>query len=47
MESGPDHDKYFTIGILFGSELIARGKGKSKQEAEQNAAQNALENKQW
>lgn len=31
-QSGPDHDKHFTVGIYFGSELIAEGKGKSKQE---------------
>ena len=29
-ESGPDHDKSFTIGIFFGEELIAKGKGHSK-----------------
>ncbi|MFA6273926.1 MAG: ribonuclease III [Candidatus Paceibacterota bacterium] len=46
-ESGPDHDKHFTIGILFGTELIAEGKGKSKQEAEQKAAENALKTKNW
>jgi ribonuclease-3 len=46
-ESGPDHDKYFTIGIFFGNELIAEGKGKSKQEAEQAAAHKALEVKDW
>lgn len=46
-ESGPDHDKHFTVGIFFGSELIAEGKGKSKQEAEQSAAQNALKVKNW
>ncbi len=46
-EAGPDHDKHFTIGIFFGADLIAEGKGKSKQEAEQSAAKNALETKQW
>ncbi|MFH1608592.1 MAG: ribonuclease III [Patescibacteria group bacterium] len=46
-ESGPDHDKHFTIGIFFGSDLIAEGKGKSKQEAEQKAAENALKAKNW
>ena len=46
-ESGPDHDKHFTVGILFGSDLIAEGKGKSKQEAEQSAALNALKIKNW
>lgn len=46
-EAGPDHDKNFTIGIFFGCELIAEGKGKSKQEAEQSAAHRALEIKEW
>ena len=46
-ESGPDHDKHFTVGILFGSDLIAEGKGKSKQEAEQKAAEAALKIKNW
>jgi ribonuclease-3 len=46
-ESGPDHDKHFTIGIFFADELIAEGKGKSKQEAEQDAAHKALEIKEW
>lgn len=46
-ESGPDHDKHFTIGIFFGNDLIAEGKGKSKQEAEQKAAEAALKAKKW
>lgn len=46
-ESGPDHDKYFTVGIFFGPDLIAEGKGKSKQEAEQKAAEAALKIKNW
>lgn len=46
-ESGPDHDKHFTVGIYFGLNLIAEGKGKSKQEAEQKAAENALKVKNW
>ncbi len=46
-ETGPDHDKNFTIGIFFGDKKIAEGKGRSKQEGEQAAAQNALEIKGW
>ena len=46
-ESGPDHDKHFTVGVYFGTDLIAEGKGKSKQEAEQKAAENALKVKNW
>lgn len=46
-ESGPDHDKHFTIGIFFGDKKIAEGKGRSKQEGEQKAAMAALEAKGW
>jgi len=46
-EIGPDHDKHFTIGIFFDSNLITRGKGKSKQEAEEKAAKMALKMKNW
>lgn len=46
-ESGPDHDKHFTVGIFFGKDLIAEGRGKSKQEAEQKAAEAALKEKNW
>ena len=46
-ESGPDHDKHFTVGIYFGVNLIAEGKGKTKQEAEQKAAEAALKIKNW
>jgi ribonuclease-3 len=46
-ETGPDHDKHFTVGIFFGQERIAEGKGHSKQEAEQEAAQTAILFKAW
>lgn len=42
-ESGPDHDKQFTVGVFLADKEIARGDGKSKQEAEQAAAQGALD----
>lgn len=44
---GPDHDKFFTVGIFFGEKKIAEGKGRSKQEAQQAAAQAAIEQKGW
>lgn len=44
---GPDHDKFFTVGVFFGDKKIAEGKGRSKQEAQQSAAQAALELKGW
>lgn len=46
-EEGPDHDKVFTVAICFGSDVIAEGEGKSKQEAETGAARNALIKKGW
>lgn len=46
-ESGPDHDKHFIIGVYLGKELVAKGEGKSKQEAEQEAARRALQVKEW
>jgi ribonuclease-3 len=46
-ETGPDHDKQFTVGAYLDTEEVAQGKGKSKQEAEQEAAANALKVKGW
>lgn len=46
-EEGPDHDKLFTVGIYFGDDMIAEGRGRSKQEAETSAARKALETKGW
>ena len=46
-QSGPDHDKTFTIAAYLGREKIALGEGRSKQEAEQDAAQKALVAKGW
>ncbi len=46
-ETGPDHDKRFTVGVYLGKELIGSGDGDSKQDAEQGAARKALENKGW
>lgn len=46
-ETGPDHDKLFTVGVFVGDEKIAEGEGKSKQEAEQAAAQAAIDKTGW
>lgn len=46
-EVGPDHDKHFTVAVFLGDAEIARGEGKSKQEAEQSAAQAALDKTGW
>ncbi|MFM8437415.1 MAG: putative dsRNA-binding protein, partial [Candidatus Kapaibacterium sp.] len=44
-ETGPDHDKQFTVAVYVGDECLGIGAGKNKKEAEQNAAQKALEQK--
>ena len=41
-EAGPAHEKEFRIGVYFGDELIAEGRGASKQEGEIEAAKEAL-----
>jgi ribonuclease-3 len=46
-ETGPDHDKQFTLGVFLKDVQIASGTGRSKQEAEQQAAEKALEVKGW
>lgn len=42
-ESGPDHNKSFTVDVMLNSNRIGRGIGNSKKEAEQLAAKEALE----
>jgi len=41
-ESGPDHDKIFEVEVRLNSNIIGKGKGKSKKSAEQMAAKQAL-----
>jgi ribonuclease-3 len=41
-ESGPAHNRTFSMGVYFGDKLMAQGEGPSKQEAEIEAAKNAL-----
>lgn len=42
-ETGPDHDKIFTLGVYIGDKLMGTGSGPSKQVAQQQAAQAALD----
>ncbi len=46
-EVGPDHNKEFTVGAFLEKELVAVGRGSSKQEAQVAAAQAGLEVKGW
>jgi ribonuclease-3 len=46
-QTGPDHDRVFTVGVYLGEVKIAEGKGRSKQEAEQAAAEAGIVAKGW
>lgn len=41
-ESGPDHDKKYTVEVMIGKESIGQGEGRTKKSAEQEAAYRAL-----
>ncbi len=42
-ETGPEHRKVFTVEVVVGEKLVARGRGESKKAAEQEAARLGLE----
>lgn len=42
-ESGPDHNKIFTVNVSCNGKILADGTGKTKKAAEMEAARNALE----
>ncbi len=46
-ETGPDHNKIFTMGLYLGKEKVSEGQGSSKQKAENEAAINGLAAKKW
>ncbi len=46
-ETGPDHDKKFTVGVFINDKMVSEGEGDSKQDAEQDAARRALKEKGW
>lgn len=41
-QSGPDHDKVFTVEVQRNGQVVGRGQGHSKKKAEQAAAQQAV-----
>lgn len=41
-ESGPDHSKEFTCGVIIDGRELARGQGSSRKSAERSAAEKAL-----
>ena len=43
-ESGPDHDKEFTVEVSLNGEVVGKGIGSSKKRAEQDAARMAIQN---
>lgn len=42
-ESGPEHDKKFTVGVFLGEDMLAAAIGHTKKSAQQSAATLALE----
>jgi ribonuclease-3 len=46
-ESGPSHERVFTVEVLLGEHVAGRGEGRSKRQAEQDAAHNALADPGW
>lgn len=42
-ESGPDHDKHFSVEVCLNGECVGAGEGTSKKRAEQAAARSAIE----
>ena len=43
-ESGPDHDKHFTVAVSLNGGIVGQGEGRSKKRAEQVAARAAIRN---
>ena len=43
-QSGPDHDKVFSVDILLNGSVVGCGQGRSKKKAEQAAAEQAVAN---
>lgn len=43
-ETGPDHDKVFTVKVELNGKILATGEGRTKKHAEMDAARRALEN---
>lgn len=41
-ETGPDHDKIFTVGVFVGDKMLGKGVGPNKQAGQQKAAEQAL-----
>ncbi len=42
-ESGPDHDKQFTVSVSLNGNVVGTGSGRSKKRAEQDAAHAAIQ----
>jgi ribonuclease-3 len=42
-ESGPDHNKQFSVAVYLNGKLAGEGVGSSKKRAEQDAARAAIE----
>jgi len=43
-ETGPEHDKEYTIACVINDKIVGQGKGRNKKSAEQHAAYEAIKN---
>ena len=46
-ESGPDHDKQFTVSVQVNGQVVGNGSGHTKKAAEQAAAYQAIQEKKF
>lgn len=46
-QSGPSHNREFTIEVMLGEQVVGSGQGRNKQAAEQEAAHAALLSRGW
>ena len=46
-ESGPDHDKQFTVSVQVNGQVVGNGTGHTKKAAEQAAAYQAIQEKKF
>ena len=46
-ESGPDHDKQFTVSVQVNGQVFGNGTGHTKKAAEQAAAYQAIQEKKF
>ena len=46
-QSGPEHEKTFSVQVVWESQVLGLGSGRSKKQAETAAALSALQTERW